>query len=93
MTSPVAATTQTPPLQWRGVLKMSTVTDPEGSVTTIFRQSPMMDRDTAAEYVGLGVNQFTTSVREGLIRKRGASHHPFHVDDLDEYLESLAESA
>jgi hypothetical protein len=51
-------------------------------------QSPMLSREEAADYVGLGINAFIEAVRSEKIAKRTKGHRPYHIDDLENFLAS-----
>ena len=79
-----------PPLVVSGRLVVSISSRTDGTSEVVLMSSPMMSRDEARNYVGLGLNIFSERVNDGTIRKRGETNNrPFHKDDLDEYLESL----
>lgn len=83
-----------PSITVRGSLKLVKGRDKHGQETLTITHSPMLTRDDARSYVGLGLNNFTTCVNEGLILKRGGNAaQPYHVDDLDAYLEHRREEA
>lgn len=83
-----AALQSLPPFSVRGHTTFLVAPDGDGKSITV-KQSPMMTKQAAAEYVGVGLNQFLELVRDESIRKRGTGHRPYHIDDLDDYLETL----
>lgn len=66
---------------FNGVVRIAEERD--GSLSLL--HSPMMNRQEAARYVGLGLNQFDKAG----IRKRGTGHRGYHRADLDVFLERL----
>lgn len=80
-----------PPLVVDGRLIVNITTSANGSAEIALTRSPMMSRDEARDYVGLGVNAFCDRVNDGAIKKRGETNNrPYHIDDLNEYLTNLA---
>ena len=83
-------TDRLPPLVVEGRLIANIQPKPDGTSEVVLTRSPMMSRDEARNYVGLGLNIFSERVSDGSIRKRGETNNrPFHLDDLNDYLDSL----
>lgn len=62
--------------------------EPGSRITALL--SPMLSTQAAADYVGVGANRFRALVSAGRIAKRGFNtRRPFHVEDLDSYLDAL----
>lgn len=80
-----------PPLLIQGKVTFTISRDAGGEQRIAVMQSPMMNRADAAAYVGLGTNAFCERVSDGRITKRGETNSsPYHIDDLNQYLESLS---
>lgn len=83
------ATDKMPPLVVEGKLIVN-ITEMGDTTEVVLIKSPMLSRDEARLYVGLGMNIFSERVNDGSIKKRGETNtRPFHLDDLDSYLDSL----
>lgn len=83
-----SALSSLPPLHIKGRVRFTIGVNKKGEQEITMMQSPMMTKEEACTYVGLGINAFDERVNNGTIHKRGETKNvPYHIDDLDEYLE------
>jgi|14_taG_2_1085336.scaffolds.fasta_scaffold79680_1 hypothetical protein len=56
---------------------------PEKDGSIIVTTTPYLTRKQAADYLGMGLNAFI----ELKLARRGTGHKPFHIEELDKYIE------
>lgn len=86
------AINQMPPLHVEGRASFLFTNNPDGTMAVTVVQSPMLSKEEARDFLGMGINAFDERVNDGSIKRRGETRkgRPYHIADLNAYLETLS---